>query len=293
MASPGPGWRLVGMTTSTTSTPITTESARTRLEDGVAASTPPGDNLLADFVRAEAAAYRSLAVAAGGRAEVDDELGLSMGDSGSPCFFGNVAHVARPLDGPAAAEAVRRIRSFYADASGGPFLVFTPWSIGDRGADDFTLAGHPPLMVRPAGGQVPTIDGVRIERATTAGQVATFDRTITEAYPAEALLPFGSQPPMFTPAILDTPWRCFVGSLDDRPVATAAAFVTDEVVVVEAVSTRPECRGRGIGAAVTAAAMLADPTRPSALLSSDGGHSVYAGLGYLTVMRLTLWIGMR
>lgn len=277
------------MTTATT----TGTEATTRLEDGVSASTPPGDNLLTDFIRAEGAAYRSLAASAGGRTEVDDDLGLSMGDSGSPCFFGNVAHVERPLDRSAADEAVRRIRSFYAEAEGGPFLVFTPWSIGDRSADGLTLGGHPPLMFRPAGGEVPAVAGVRIEPVTTADRLADFDRTITEAYPAEALLPFGSQPPMFTPAILDTPWRCFVGFLDDRPVATAAAFVTDEIVVVEAVSTRPECRGRGIGAAITAAAMLADPTRPSALLASDDGRSVYEGLGYLTVMRFTLWIGMR
>ena len=69
--------------------------------------------------------------------------------------------------------------------------------------------------------------------------------------------------------------------------------MSDELVLVEAVSTRAECRGRGYGAAITAAATAARTERPAALLSSDPGRGVYEPLGYLPITRFSLWIGAR
>jgi hypothetical protein len=62
---------------------------------------------------------------------------------------------------------------------------------------------------------------------------------------------------------------------------------------VEWISARPEARGRGVGAAVTWAATMADPTRPAMLIASDLGQPVYARMGYLRVTRFTLWVGSR
>ena len=70
------------------------------------------------------------------------------------------------------------------------------------------------------------------------------------------------------------------------------AFVDEDVVAVEAVSTRDECRGRGYGAAITAAA-TASADAPALLVASDLGRGVYANLGYLPILRYTLWLGMR
>lgn len=280
------------MTTSTsTRTASTLET--TTLETGSGPTTPPGDNLLTDFARAEAAAYRALAQQAGGRSTFDDELGLAMSDAGSPCYFGNVAYATRPLDGDGAREAVRRVRRFYDGGAGGPYLLLTPWSLGDLGPDSFVLAGHPPLMVRPAGGAVPASGDARIVHARSATDVADFDQTLSEAYPAEALLPYGTQPALFTAGIVDTGWELVTAYLGDQPVATAGAYATDQVVAIEAVSTRPSFRGRGLGALVTAAAAATSDGVPAALLSSDAGRSVYEAIGFLPVMRFTLWIGDR
>ncbi len=273
------------MTTNTTLDPA--------LENGTSASTQPGDNLLADFISADAAGFRALALHAGGRAIVDDELGLSMGDGGSACYFGNVAHAARPLTEAGAREAVRRLRRFYGDAPGGPFLVFTPWPLGDLRSDGFALAGHPPLMVRPVGAELPQVEGAGIVHAVTAQEVRDFDQTLAEAYPADALLPYGTRPPLFGTGVSDTGWKLVTAYVGDQPVATAAAFASDQVVAIDAVSTRPLFRGRGIGALVTATAASTAPTVPAALLSSDGGRPVYARLGFLPVMRFTLWVGER
>jgi len=280
--------------TITTAT-ATTATTRERLEDGASPTTPPGDNLLADFLAVESAAYRALALAAGGRAAVDDELGLSMGDSASVCYFGNVAYATRPMDSAAAAaEAVRRVRRFYGEGAGGPFLLFTPWALGNLRDAGFDLAGHPPLMIRPPRAIEPRrIDGADVSPASSSGEVADFDRTLSEAYPADALLPYGTQRPLFDDRAVAAGWQLFTARLADEPVATAAAYASEQIVAIEAVSTRPQLRGRRLGELVTAAAVASAPDVPAALLSSDDGRPVYSRLGFLPVMRFTLWVGSR
>jgi hypothetical protein len=45
--------------------------------------------------------------------------------------------------------------------------------------------------------------------------------------------------------------------------------------------------------AITAAAATTRTDRPSALVSSDLGNPVYRRLGYLPVLRYTVWMGQR
>ncbi len=54
-----------------------------------------------------------------------------------------------------------------------------------------------------------------------------------------------------------------------------------------------DVRGRGIGRAMTAAATAAATDRPAMLISSDDGRPVYDRLGYLPLLRFTLWAGHR
>ncbi|MGC4869998.1 GNAT family N-acetyltransferase [Micromonospora sp. DT53] len=78
-----------------------------------------------------------------------------------------------------------------------------------------------------------------------------------------------------------------VGRLDDgRVVATAVAWVSHGLVTLYFVGTQPEQRRRGIGAAMTRAALdLAGErgARTAALTSSAIGESVYRGLGFRPV----------
>jgi hypothetical protein len=53
--------------------------------------------------------------------------------------------------------------------------------------------------------------------------------------------------------------------------------------------TVPEARRRGVGTALTWRAALADPARPAALLASDLGRGVYERMGFLPLLRFTLW----
>ena len=72
---------------------MTIPSSTEQLENGSRSTTPAGDNLLRDFALAEADAYAAMAAAASGRIAHVEELGLVMADIGSPCPFGNVAHL--------------------------------------------------------------------------------------------------------------------------------------------------------------------------------------------------------
>ncbi|RAO14272.1 hypothetical protein MED15_04622 [Micromonospora noduli] len=77
------------------------------------------------------------------------------------------------------------------------------------------------------------------------------------------------------------------GRLDDgRIVATAVAWISHDLVTLYFVGTQPEQRRRGIGAAMTRAAIeLAGErgVRTAALTSSAVGESVYCGLGFRPV----------
>jgi hypothetical protein len=261
------------------------------LETGYGSATAVGDNLLNDYARAEATAFATLG--AHGRVEHDRGLDVSMVDTGVPTPFGNTVNLLRPLRDEEIPEFVARTRDFYGAAPGGPFLVLSPWPIADLGDHGFHRVGHPPLMLRPPAPLTVGSDVLRVQQVEDEETLADFERTMIDAYPIPEMAPFGSASRFVTTDVLGGPLRLYVGYEDDRPVATAAGHVGEGPVVVVLVSTRDECRGRGHGAVITAAATLSDPARPAMLIASDLGQPVYERLGYLRISRHTLWLGTR
>jgi hypothetical protein len=165
------------------------------------------------------------------------------------------------------------------------FLLASPWHLGDLSDHGLQLMGHPPLMLRPAGGAAPPVPaGLRIEEVTDDDGARTFARTLQDGYPMA-----GDPSPAFDERLLGGPVRLFLGYEDDRPVATAGSMVSHGLNDVEWVSTMPDCRGRGYGAALTWTATLADPTFPAVLIASDDGFPVYRRMGYESLLRLTIW----
>jgi GNAT superfamily N-acetyltransferase len=262
------------------------------LETGCRASTPDGDNLVMDFARGEVRAYTTIAAANGGRCTNIAELDLHTSDLGIASPFGNTAHLGRPLtdaDRPALVDA---LRSELGAHPGGPYLVFSAWPTPDLRSDGFLPVGHPPLMFRPPGATPPRPPALDIVQVHDTETLADFERTLIEAYPVAEMQPVVPQS-FLHPDVLATDWRLFVGYLDGRPVATAGAFVTPAMTMVELVSARPETRRSGIGTALTAAATTTEPDRPALLIASDLGRGAYERLGYLPLLRYTLWLGLR
>src|SRR5205085_1679527 len=141
----------------------------------------------------------------------------------------------------------------------------------------------PPLPANP---------NLRISLVETADDCAAFEQTLVEAYPVPELQPW-QRAAFLSPAVLSSQWRFFVGYDGDRCVATAGAWLTDSVTPVELVSVRDDCRGKGYGAAITAAATHAAPGRTAMLIASDLGRPIYDKLGYLPLLRYTLYVGSR
>jgi hypothetical protein len=262
------------------------------LEDGHRATTPDGDNLVLDHIRAEAAAYAALATSAGGRVHHAPDLQLRCADLGVATPFGAGAFLEGPVPDVALDRTIDHLHDFFGGTKGGPFLLFAPWPIADLTGRGFARIGHPPLMFRPAGGVAPLVDDLRIVEVRDEGGLADFERTLIDAYPAPEMQPWrrGS---FLHPEVLATDWRLFVGYRDDQPVATAAAYVTESITLIEMVAVRSEARGGGVGAAITAAATLTEPDRPAMLIASDLGRPTYDRLGYLRLTRYSVWLGRR
>lgn len=79
------------------------------------------------------------------------------------------------------------------------------------------------------------------------------------------------------------PWRIFVGYLDGAAVATCILFTGGGVASVYGVATLPAAQGRGIGAAITLAPLLAARDagyHHAVLFSTEQGHPVYRRIGF-------------
>lgn len=228
------------------------------------------DTITLAAMRAMADRAAEHAEAAGGK--VSREPGIVLADTGSPCVFHNVATATGPVDAATAA----RVGGFF----GGAFLLLSP--VPTPSLPGLQLMGHPPLMVRPAGGEAPRLpSGVAVREVRDAADLAVYDRVLAAGFPT----PAAPTPP----ALLGGAARFFLATVDGEPAATAMAYLAHGVVDVEAVATLPHLRRRGAGEAATWAATLAGPDLPAVLISSDDGAGIYRRMGYLTMARATLW----
>jgi hypothetical protein len=250
------------------------------LENGWRRTTPDDDTLLRRFVLAGATRVAWTAERLGGQVVRRDDAVLA--DCGSATLFDNwvvLLSDAHDADLEAVAAAARAL---YQDRS---WVLVSALPVPDLSPLGLELMGHPPAMFRPAGGTSPaTPEGLRIVEVTDAEAMADWNATFGQAFPAP-----GGHPSPYDERVLGGPYRFWVGYDGDRPVATSAAFVSHGMIDVEGVSTMPDLRGRGYGEALTWSATMAEPSLPAALVASDPGRPVYERMGYVPLLRFTLW----
>lgn len=254
----------------------------THLTHGWEPDLDAGDSLVRRYVLATADRGETMALAVGGRARRTHAY--SAADPDSPVMFDNAVVLLQPAAYLDLHDVLGEALAWYPPER--HVVVLSPFPTPDLGPIGMSLMGHPPLMFRPAGGDAPPLpDGLVIEEVTTDDDLAAFVETIVEAYP----MPGGQASGIADPRVLSPSLRLFVGRVDGAPVATAGARIGHGVIDVEWVSTRAAYRRRGIGEALTWAATRADPTLPAVLIASDDGQGVYESMGYVRLMRLTLW----
>src|SRR5688572_17892503 len=73
-------------------------------------------------------------------------------DAGTEFPFQNCTVPLRPFHSDEAPDLLDEVTSFYAPRPGGPILLWCGFPTPPLGALGWQLMGHPPLMLRPAGG---------------------------------------------------------------------------------------------------------------------------------------------
>jgi GNAT superfamily N-acetyltransferase len=225
------------------------------------------------------------AVSAGRPHRVDDDLVVAwLGDRGM--FINHAVVLSPPADWEATLAVVGEVVP-----SGIPTTLTSPYETPDLTPRGWQLVGHPPLMARlPGAAPVPPVPPeLQIHEVVDQPGIEVFERTLIDGFPLADLQPY-QWGRFYDERVLGGPTRLWLGFVDGRPVATAAAHVAAGVNCVEMVATLDGHRGRGYGAAVTWAATTADPTLPAVLIASDPGRPVYERLGYLALTRWTMWL---
>lgn len=262
------------------------------LANGWERDLPSDDTLLRAYVDAFTEMCAAVARASGGRGLQDDDVAAA--DTGSPVGYMNAGVLLAPLSESRAADVVARLTSFFDDGPGGPWMVFSATPTPDLRPYGLKPVGHPPLMLRPAGGsRRPPPPDLEVVEVADAATLRTLEQTAIDAYPMPELAGAGAG--RFMPASLldDDSFRFFLGLVDGEPVGTSMAHRGTSMSHVEYVTATQAVRGRGYGEAMTWPATLADADAPSMLIASDLGRPTYERMGYLPMARFTLWAGER
>lgn len=233
---------------------------------------------------------------AGGGEERSDAVCWIIG--GSPIDYNNAVFAASLGDAEADAAIVASREALRACKVPGTWHVgpsMTPPSLRERLlAHGFTHAGDDVGMaVDPAALPDLPVPGLVIEEVLGPTDLAAWVATLAQGFgegPPEAgwvgdvysRLGYGGR----------SPWHHYLGRLAGQPVATATLFRTGAVAGVYFVFTLPEVRRRGIGAAITAAALFAAQqhgARLGVLGASPMGEPVYRRMGFREYCRIGLY----
>jgi hypothetical protein len=197
------------------------------------------------------------------------------------------------LTAESASQALEQIADFYSfddPSCTGEVLLCSAWPTGDLGAYGWHLMGHPPVLLLPRGATPSSPPPeLRITEVRDLEALHIWEKVGIAAYPLEGLL---DAPPgaIVHESWLDDPRRqMWIGWVDDMPVGASSVWIEHGINDVTLVVTMPEARRRGYGEALTWVAAQAEPELPSMLLSSDDGRPVYERMGYLPMVRVTLW----
>jgi GNAT superfamily N-acetyltransferase len=176
--------------------------------------------------------------------------------------------------------------AFYGDHPAG-YMLEDPW--GRHGWRDagFSALERLPILRCATPIDVAVPDDLHITAVATPDDLATFERTLIEAFPLTGRRPG----PLWAYAVLDMPaFRMWLGTCGGAAVATAVAWTDAGHTGVYWIAVRSSHRRRGFGAAMTATAASAVPGRPSVLVATSAGEPLYHRLGYRRVAMSTRWV---
>ncbi|HEY8456768.1 MAG TPA: GNAT family N-acetyltransferase [Actinopolymorphaceae bacterium] len=233
----------------------------------------------------------------GGEQRIDRKLSWTIG--GSPIDYHNCV-VRADLDADEADHAIAEsIRLMTARGVPGTWHVGPSMRPSDLGrrllaagfSDGGTKWGMAADLSRVAD-ESPSVDGLPINRISAPVELETWADTLAQGF-GEGEREARWAAKVYARAGFDR-FRHYLGSIGEQPVGTATLFLGAGVAGIYFVMTVPAFRRRGIGAALTLAALREARDlgfRVGVLCSSPAGHSVYSRIGFADYceMRLYEW----
>jgi hypothetical protein len=255
------------------------------LETGWLASTPLDDNVVRQFLRNQAEVNELVASARGGASALVD--GGALADSGTAVPYFNQLLLERPLSD--AGDVVLDECDRFFTGAGRPVTLLSAWPTPDLQTRGWTLVGHPAFVLRGPAPQAP-VERVGIETVLvrTGSELAIAERIAVEGYPIDEArgLPAGC---VFAQQLVATPLRVRLGSLDGVPVAVGNSHVAHGVVNLCLGATLPAARRRGVWEALVRARVDDAPHLPAVAYTSDLSRPGFIRMGFLPILRFTLW----
>lgn len=251
--------------------------------------TGPMENVVRAIEENAADLLMAMGAAGGGVQREDAAARWTIG--GSPIDYHNA--VVRAAGEQVIAESLAELRNHGVPGSWhvGPSMQSD--GLGERLiASGFTSGGSEPGMaVRLDELRTPdAVPGLEITRVSDDEELATWEATLGRGF-GEGVKEARWVAEVYRKLGYGDPWRHYLGRLDGEPVATTTIFLGAGVAGVYFVMTVPEARRRGIGAAITYAALreAAGVAEYGVLGSSPAGRSVYAGLGFREYCTIDLY----
>lgn len=252
---------------------------------------PDADSLCLRWLRHWSDQLALFAAAAGGSVLAGE--GYLLADHRRPASFFNAAVLlAPPRDSSVFGSVLDEIEGHAAGGAGDLYL-WSLWPTPDLRPRGWELDGHPPLMVRPPSTVFPgpPAEGARDpERVTSAAGLAAWERVLVEGYPLPELQPFRPRA-LLDPALLEDArirfWTSDDG--DGGPVAASAQFVAHGLAGFATGVTRPAARRGGHWRAHALTRLRTEPDLWHAGAFSDDSRPGAERLGFVPVLRHTLW----
>jgi hypothetical protein len=266
---------------------MTSAPAVEHLTNGWERATPPADSLCRSFVYHWAEQNAAFAAAAGGVVARTDRFVVA--DHGHETgLFNGVVVLAPPRDWDALLDELEP----YVAGGTGNLMLWSLWPTPDLRGRGWSLMGHPPLLLRPPAGRAPVPPPapephvVRTER-----ELAVWEDVAVRAYP----LPAPDGPALLGPALLADERLTLRTSHDDagQPVSVSAHFVEHGLASLAFGATLPAARGRGHWARHARARLRALPDLWHAGIFSDFSRPLAEAIGFVPIVRFTLWFHPR
>jgi hypothetical protein len=264
-------------------------SAQRPAETGWLPDTPVDDTLLRQFLHNQADVCDVIAEGFAGDVARTPEVALAASHCVVPYL--NEALLFRPLhDGDDG--LLDEIERFFAASAAPRWVLLSAWPTPPLSGRGWQLVGHPAFVVRSPGASVPapapSAVTAAVRSARTVDDVTAAERIFVEGYPIEE---GAGRPGAALPGSLaGTDVSVRIASADGVDVAVGMGHVAHGCVNLCGAATLPAARRTGAWGALVRARLQDAADLPAVAFTSDYSRPGFEHLGFVSVLRFTMWM---